>query len=401
MKNKLLIIGHTFPEATTTAAGVRMMQLITLFQEFNYQITFASAADTTQYSEDLRKINVAQESIQLNDSSFDEFVLALQPQVVIYDRFTSEEQYGWRVAKSCPNALRILDTEDLHFLRKAREESFKRGAETNLFTDIAKREIASILRCDLSLIISSKEMELLTTTFSIPHSLLFYLPLFVQSVTQLVSFEERSHFITIGNFKHAPNLDAVHWLHQEIWPKIKSQLPDAELHVYGAYASQHVLELHNTKTGFLVKGWAPSVSAVMQQAKVCLAPLRFGAGLKGKLLDAAKHGTPAITTSVGNEGLFNMHIEAQDEKEIANQAVAQYQNIESWNAAQKQAITAVEKHFSQESFVANFSERMDYLQQQMEAHRRRHFIGQILQHQSLNASKYLSKWIEEKHKKGN
>src|SRR5690606_37474589 len=114
--------------------------------------------------------NISVKNIQLNDASFDEFIKELNPEIVLFDRYISEEQFGWRVSENCPDVLKILDTEDLHFLRKAREEAVKKEIpvyEANLFSETAKRELASILRCDLSLIISEYEMELLQNTFHI------------------------------------------------------------------------------------------------------------------------------------------------------------------------------------------------------------------------------------------
>ena len=178
----LLIIGHTFPEPTTTAAGGRMMQLIDLFLEQEYEISFASTANSSERSEDLSKLGIATENIELNDSSFDVFISKLKPAVVVFDRYITEEQFGWRVSEQAPDALRILDTEDLHFLRKAREEAIRTNrpvTEANVFTDTAKRELASILRSDISLIISEYEIELLQKTFRVSSEILHYLPFLV------------------------------------------------------------------------------------------------------------------------------------------------------------------------------------------------------------------------------
>src|SRR5690606_18543561 len=92
--------------------------------------------------------------IQLNHSSFHEFLKKINPNIVVYDRFVSEEQFSWRVTQECPNAVQILDTEDLHFLRAAREKAYKKQEEIDLYNEITTREIASILRSDLSLMIS-------------------------------------------------------------------------------------------------------------------------------------------------------------------------------------------------------------------------------------------------------
>ena len=164
-KKDILIIAFVWPEPASTAAGNRMLQLIHYFLDNKYQITVASTAAESELSLNLNTLGVQKASIQLNHSSFDEFIMKLDPQIVLFDRFLTEEQFGWRVAEFAPNALRILDTEDLHSLRHTREKCFKKGnsffTDSWLKNDITKREIASIYRSDITLIISSYEMYLL------------------------------------------------------------------------------------------------------------------------------------------------------------------------------------------------------------------------------------------------
>ena len=400
---KLLVIGHTFPEPTTTAAGTRMMELLGLFLEEDYQITFASTASISEKSANLENLQITVKSILLNDSSFDSFVKDLDPTMVIFDRYITEEQFGWRISEQCPNALKILDTEDLHFLRKAREVAVKNNLsieEVNLYSDTAKREIASILRCDLSLIISEYEMKLLQEVFKIPSEILYYLPFLIEEeIMSLPSFQERHHFITVGNLFHAPNVDSVLQL-KLLWPSIKKQLPKAELHIYGNYAPQQISELHNLKQGFLIKGWAKDVSEVMKNSRVQLAPIRFGAGLKGKLIDAMRFGTPSVTTSVGAESInaifpFAGRIEDNSDKFI-EAAIELYQNESEWKSAQNNGFEIIENRFRKDLFSEDFKMKVQELSTNLKMHREQNFIGQILLHHSLQASKYLSKWIEAK-----
>ncbi|MBF1149181.1 MAG: glycosyltransferase, partial [Cloacibacterium normanense] len=304
MKN-LVIIGKVFPEPNSTAAGYRMIQLMDLFLTQNYQITFLSTATISENSFDLSSKNISFQNIVLNDSSFDELIKNLNPEIVIFDRFTTEEQFGWRVSEQVPNAVKILDTEDLHFLRTAREKAFKQNRNSehlDLINDVFKREIASILRCDLSLIISEFEMNLLIEKFRIDENILFYLPLFGEVKKPETSFSERKNFISIGNFLHEPNWQTVLQL-KKLWKNIKNQLQEAEIHIYGAYASEKVCQLHNEKEGFIIKGRAENVESVFSQAKVLLAPIPFGAGIKGKLLESMQFGLPNVTSTVGAESM--------------------------------------------------------------------------------------------------
>ena len=406
--HSLLIIGQTFPEPTTTAAGGRMLQLIEMFISHGYAITFASSASSSEKSFNLDSLGVANQKITINDSSFDDFVRQLNPTLVLFDRFITEEQFAWRVTQSCPKALKILDTEDLHFLRKARQQALKNATDvkdSNLFTETAKREIASILRCDLSLIISEFEMKLLTDTFAVPKEILYYLPFMVTKLpdsSNFPEFEQRTNFMTIGNLLHGPNVDSVLYLKKEIWPLIKKQLPQAQLYIYGNYAPQHILELHNQKQGFYIMGWADSVAHVMQKARVCLAPLRFGAGLKGKLLDAMLYGTPGVTTSIGAEGMYGdlpmPGVIADTPERFAEHSVAIYSNKIKWQENAQRGVEIIKERYNSKAISRDFMTRLDALKTNLKLHRQAHFVGQILQHHSLQASKYLSKWIEEKNK---
>ena len=115
----LVIIGLVIPEPASTAAGHRMMQLIQLFSKADFKITFLTASNNIEFSE---KIDI--QKIEINNESFDAKIRNLNPDVVLFDRYVTEEQFGWRVSENCPNALKIIDTVDLHFLREARRKAF-------------------------------------------------------------------------------------------------------------------------------------------------------------------------------------------------------------------------------------------------------------------------------------
>ncbi|MCC4862741.1 glycosyltransferase [Vibrio splendidus] len=406
---KVLAIGYVWPEPNSSAAGSHMMSLLRLFKRQGWSVEFATPAQETEHMIDLSEEGITSQSIQLNCDSFDQYIEELQPDVVMFDRFMMEEQFGWRVEKVCPSAFKLLDTEDLQFLRNARHEAVKKETEltkAHLYSDLAKREIAAILRCDLSLIISSYEMELLQSEFNIDPKLLHHLPFMVDLNTLPEStkcFEERKHFMTIGNFRHAPNWDAVLQL-QKIWPKIRKQLPDTELHIYGSYPPPKATALHNPKTGFHIKGWAKDAQEVMEQARVCVAPLRFGAGIKGKLLDAMKLQTPNVTSEIGSEGMLPQGelqwpgAVADDIDEFVEAAVALYKDEEKWLKAQSQCHSILEAHYEQNQLGDKLIERLNALDSELESHRLDNFFGSMLKHHSMASTKYMSQWIAEKNK---
>ncbi|OAQ38238.1 glycosyltransferase [Pedobacter psychrophilus] len=409
--HKVLIIGTVFPEPASSAAGSRMVQLIKAFSAQNYQITFASAAADSEFMVDLASLGVEKVSIKLNDESFDEYVKTLNPDLVLFDRFMTEEQFGWRVTEHCPDAIKVLDTEDLHCLRAGRQRAYKANEEFYLddllLEDVAKREIASILRCDLSLIISTYEMRVLKEIFVIDEALLLYLPFMLPGITPAIKaewlpFEEREHFISIGNFLHEPNYQAVLYLKTEIWPLIRRKMPTAQVHVYGAYASDKVNQLNNVKEDFLIKGRAKDVNEVMGKAKVCLCPLVFGAGLKGKLVDAMQNGTPNVSTPIAvegmREGLTWSGFVANTPKDFADDAVKLYENEDMWNKFQANGTTIINQLFDEKNWNAKFISTLKRLNQNIQEHRKYNFYGAMMQHHTQMSTKYLSKWIEEKNR---
>ena len=142
---KILVIGYVWPEPNSSAAGRYMMSILRLFRQQDWQVEFATPAQPTDHMIDLASEGITSQEIKLNCDSFDTYVAEYQPDIVMFDRFMMEEQFSWRVEKQCPDALKILDTEDLQCLRQARHEAVKADrdmTQVDLFSDIAKREIA-------------------------------------------------------------------------------------------------------------------------------------------------------------------------------------------------------------------------------------------------------------------
>ncbi|MFK7748872.1 MAG: glycosyltransferase family 4 protein [Kordia sp.] len=408
---KVLVIGYVWPEPKSSAAGTRMLQLLQLFRAQNWEVIFACPAAKSEFCYDLRQMKIASKTIQINDTSFDEYITQLNPSIVLFDRFMMEEQFGWRVAENCPNALRVLDTEDLHSLRKARHQALKDGKEFHINQlknyNLAQREIASILRCDISLLISEVERDLLVNHFKIDASLLLYIPFMLEQLNQetieaLPAFEERAHFVTIGNFLHAPNRDLVMYLKKEIWPILRKKLPKAEMHVYGSYAKEHSLQLNQPKEKFFVHGRAESAAEVISKARILLAPLRFGAGLKGKFIDGMQNGTPCVTTSIGAEGMHGNlpwnGIISDSVETLVNETAELYTNKNRWGKAQQNGFEILAKRYQKEYFQQQLLQKIETTQSNLETHRTQNFFGSLLQLHTTKSTKYMSLWIEEKNK---
>jgi hypothetical protein len=421
---KVLVIGYVWPEPRSSAAGGHMMQILETFLQQGWDITFSSPANSGEHRADLTALGIREVPIELNNSSFDTFISELAPDIVLFDRFMMEEQFGWRVEKHCPDAVRVLETSDLQSLRDARQQRLKERLKGNddannfsdLFapalreefefmaeTDLAKREIAAIYRSDLNLMISEVEIDLLVEQFKLPRNLLHWCPLMVDlPINPPVPFEERAHFLHIGNFRHAPNWDAVLWLKTTIWPMIRAQLPAAQLHIYGAYTPPKATALHNAAQGFHVMNWAEDALQVMSSTRVCLAPLRFGAGIKGKIVDAMLCGTPNVTTPIGAEAMYGDEAWpgaiTRTAREFADSAIKLYQDKAQWLSAQVQAQVLLASRYQQSIHSPALIERLVYCQQHLAEIRRHNFTGSMLRHHQHKSTQYMAQWIEAKNR---
>ncbi len=409
----IFIIGLVWPEPTSSAAGKRMLQLIDVFLKSEFKIMFASTALIGEHSFKFDSKKIKCIPIQLNDDSFDDLIKKINPDFVMFDRFVIEEQFGWRVRESCPDTITILDSEDLHCLRYERERSIKNGdKDFNLTLKKLKnsketiRELASILRCDLNLIISEYEIQLLINEFQIHESILFYYPILsdeIDAFKRIYKFEEKNDFIFIGNFLHAPNLDSVIYLKNVIWPQLSSKLPDAKLNIYGAYAPQQVLEMNNVEEKFIVHGRAVNALDVLSKSRILIAPLRFGAGLKGKIIEAMQVETVFVTSKIGAEGICDIPIFqdqiSNDMEDFVSKCITLYTDELKFYNAQRNGKELLSNNFSKANFELIFAKKINQLENSIHEHRNNNFIGKVINSNMINSNKYLSKWIEEKNKK--
>lgn len=408
--NKLLIIGYIWPEPNKTAAGYRMLQIIDLFLSQNYDVVFCSAARIkSTSSQPLVSRNIRMIPIQLNDDGFDDVLEQEQPEIVLYDRFLVEEQYGWRVRNLIPDAMQILDTEDLHFLREARKQLVEERIPLNISfkSELTIREVSSLLRVDFSLIISIFEVDLLQDQFDVDALRLFYLPFLINQdhfkryKSCAAPFEERLDFCTIGNLKHAPNLDSVRQLKMGIWPKIKLEIPQAQLFVYGSNAPREVLEMHDPALGFHVKGHTTSVDKVLSKHRVMLAPLRYGAGLKGKIFDAMKNGLPSIMTSTAAEGMFSLNaipgIISNSNEDFISSAIQLYQDESLWNNYKSNGFKILQDDYKESAYAKALFHHIQLHQTGNVPVRS--FSQCMMNHHADAHFKFMSYWIKSKSQK--
>ncbi len=408
---KVVLIVYVWPEPQSSAAGLRDMNLIESFLWAGWDLVVASPSQLSPHSEKLAQMGLRTAEIQMNDSSFDEWIRSESPDYVIFDRFVTEEQFGWRVQEQCPNAVRVLDTQDLHFLRRTRSRAVDEGktiAEIKLSgldfsSEDTFREVASLYRCDGVFVLSSFEYELLVRHFYYPEQQLSLSRFHYPTPTPAPSFDERAGMMMIGNFRHPPNSDGVKWLVREIWPLIRRLMPEAKLDIYGAYPSREMMVLTSEKQGVCVRGPVQDQFDALKRHRVNLAPLRFGAGIKGKISDAWWSGTPTVSTSMGAEGMtdsfsFGGWI-GDTAEEFAHAAVRGSQNSEEWKERQTQGYALIQSLYHSEINQAELIQFLERIRANCASNRAKNWIGSMLGYHAWRSTRYFSRWIEEKSKR--
>lgn len=409
-RKELLVIGYEWPQPEATAAGQRMWQLLKGFCGAGYRVTFACAAGRQAHSVPLESLGIEARRIRLNHSSFDQFLKDSQYDAVLFDRFLTEEQYSWRIREQFPSCELILDTEDLHSLRESRETAIKENRTWRvsdwLESPIFYRELASMIRCDLSLIISEAELELLQSRLPFLRGRLLYLPFQFapDSASAHRTFSDRNGFVFVGNGKHRPNTDAIFRLKSVIWPLLRNRLPETRLAIYGAYLPGEILSMDAPEEGFEIRGWAPKLETVFLESRLQLAPLRFGAGVKGKILNALRFRLPSVSTAVGWEGIYKgalpVDFLADSPEDFVSKAARLYTDQAAWTHSLDAQLLASAAHFKPSlkgllEAIENWEERRGSLSEAESV------LQKMLRNQAFDRVRYLSRWIEAKEDRSN
>lgn len=416
-------------------SGLRDWNLVKTFQQQQWKVLYSSQSKENQFSKQLEREGVTTVRHGSNDSQFDEWIKKEQPDFVVFDRYVTEEQFGWRVKEHSPSTVQILDTQDLHFLRKQRQVSFEQEGGTTdenlehiasghieLQSETTLRELASIYRTDCTILISDFELSLLINKFHIPPSMLHVCRLNYDPPKSFRSFAKRSRdFCMIGNFRHAPNYDATLWLKNNIWPLIRAELPTAQVDIYGAYPPKEIMNLTSPGEGFNVRGPVKDHMNMLKKYRINLAPLRFGAGIKGKISDGWHCGTPAVSTPIGAEGMtdcfpFGGEVSSFTKptyrrgpsdgdceggyaaENFASKAVSLYLDEKKWTESQQKGGDLMNNLYSHDLNSRSLINRMLYTKDNLQQIRSSNFIGSILNYQLNRGTKYFSQWIEEKNR---
>lgn len=392
-------MGPHLPEPRSSAAGRRSLDLLKALERSGAKLTLLSPKPAGDRTGPLPSSWEVLET-DLNRTRFQEQLEGIDPDLVVFDRFPTEEQFSWRAREACPQARTLLDTQDLHSLRRQRRRAAQGGvaclaSEGPLEGPDFLRELASCLRVDGVLLISPREREILLERAPYLAPKVHVLPLLSDGAHPLFErpFAKRQGAAFLGNLLHAPNRDALVWLLEEIWPQVLQKVPEARLRVAGAYAPPSLLPRLQRARSVDWLGAVEDSGAFLAAARVQIAPLRFGAGQKGKLLEGFEVGLPAVTTPIGCEGMGDGAWPGQIQATASGlaQGVAELLlDPGAWERARGEIPARLSAHQRgpEEAKLAAFLSRLGRTSSPAQV------LKDLLWSQKLRASEFMGRWIE-------
>ena len=250
-----------------------------------------------------------------------------------------------------PQATLIFDTVDLHYLRERRGAEVSGDAASARAAERTRTlELDAIANADTTLVVSDIERDLLR--IDAPDARVEVLSNLHRVAGRGQPFAQRRDLVFVGGFHHPPNVDAVRWFAQQVFPAIRARLPDVAFHCIGGHPPPDIQAL-TAIAGVVVHGHVADIDPYMDGGRISVAPLRYGAGVKGKINLSMAHGQPVVATACAVEGMHLRDDEdvlvADDPQAFADAVVRLYEDETLWNAIARNGLDSVARNFSLEA----------------------------------------------------
>ena len=332
------------------SGSVRTWRLIELMQELGGKVTFV--ADNLEHREPYTS-RLQESGVEVLYAPYVTSIRSLIEErgrefdVVVLARYYVAAPYIEAVRRHAPQALLVLDTIDLHFLRQRRlaalthDRALAQSAEA-----IHRQETDCIARCDVTWVVSDVEQEILAR--EMPRATVLVQSNVHESLTSVRPFAEREGILFVGGYRHPPNVDAATWFAREIAPLLAKRLPGVKAYLAGSNAPRAVMELAGDNVEVL--GYVPDIESWLDRCRVSVSPLRYGAGVKGKVNQSMSRGVPVVATPASVEGMHLVEGEevlvASDPEGFADAVARVYMDEALWNRLSAGGLANVDRHFS-------------------------------------------------------
>ena len=319
-------------------------------RELGYAVTFfADNRDYAgKYTQDLQKAGVEVLYHPWLESLHDFFrERGTEFDYVFISRHYIAINYVSLLKRYCPNTRFIFDTVDLHYLREQRLAELENSLPLKRTAEQTRRAEMSVIKAsDSTLVVSTVEKAVLEA--DAPGEKVHILSNIHEVPGRDTEFSDRKDIYFVGGYQHPPNIDAACWFVSEIWPLIHQQLPEVNFHLIGSKAPERIRALSGD--GVIFHGFVESLQPFLSGCRLAVAPLRYGAGVKGKVNMSMAHGQPVVATLAAVEGMFAEHerelLVADDAQSFADEVVRLYGDEALWNRLSDASTENVEQHFS-------------------------------------------------------
>lgn len=373
VEQRLLIVEPRMIRPDRDSGSLRMFNLIRVMRDLGWRITFVpdNLLRIEPYVEGLQAIGV--------ETLYAPYVPSLDAHltesgrlydVVILSRLETARRHLDRVGRLAPQAAVVFDTVDLHFLRERREAALIGGQQLERrATQTRIEEIDVANRADATLVVSENERQILLEQS--PSLDAFVVSNVHEQFESRCPFEDRRDVLFIGGFEHPPNVDAVRWLVEQIVPEVRRLGLDVTFYIVGSHPPREIRALASDHV--VVTGFVEDVGPYFERCRLSVAPLRYGAGVKGKINQSMARGLPVVATAMACEGMGLEHrrdvLVADTAEEFAASIVELYGDRELWNRLVAGGRANIEAFYSMEAAQEAIGRALDFVTSRMAAQR--------------------------------
>jgi GT2 family glycosyltransferase/glycosyltransferase involved in cell wall biosynthesis len=353
LKGRILVIDAYTPEPDQDSGSLRLRYLLDCFSSLGYGVTFFAdnRGHAGAYTKDLQQAGVEviynpwleplHDFFSERGSEFD---------FVMISRHYIAANYVSLLQRYCPDAKFIFDTVDLHYLREERLAELEDSpALRRVAAQTRRSELAVIAAADATLVVSPVEKTVLEQ--AAPEAKVHVISNVHEVTGSQRPWTERKDIFFVGGYQHPPNVDAATWFVSSIWPLVHEQLPEIQFHLIGSKANEQVSSLHGNGVQF--HGFVKSLEPWLDGCRLAVAPLRYGAGVKGKVNLSMSRGQPVVATPMAVEGIFAKPgddiLVAENAEDFAAEVVRLYRDEQLWNRISVAGLENVRQYFSVEA----------------------------------------------------
>ena len=359
-QRRALVLDVNTPRPDRDSGSIDTLQYIKMLQALNFKVVFCphDMNHDSHYTKSLQKLGVEClyqpyiESLQHHLQKYGNYY-----DLVLLQRAHQTAENISDVKLMCSNAKLVFNTVDLHYLREQRQAEIEQSSLLSAQAEETKSlEIGLMKKCHATIVINEVEHFLLKE--ELPDIHLYTIPYIREVLSSVPSYSKRQDIVFLGGFLFEPNVDAVLYFLENTWPLIHEKLPEVRFLIIGSNMPEKIKKLASIP-GVDPLGFVENLTPILNRCRLSIAPLRFGAGIKGKIGTSLTHGVPCIATPVAAEGMGVRHkvniMVGEDPQSFANSLIEAYQNEKLWNSLSENGIELFEKNYSFSSGLERFS----------------------------------------------